>query len=161
MTTTQGLFLLLPLLVYGVHASPDHFSGKAAQRLVFQIEPKEGPASGGTQVTITVNTQVPDGPKNIHCAFGEKVVPAQSFFASPDEVPEPSVLCQTPAGRARSTVTMRLTLDGQKYWPGPKFYYHDPVSSSTATRQLLGGLGDALNSTEAERGQIGTVLDES
>ena len=84
------------------------------------------------QVTITVNTQVPDGPKNIHCAFGEKVrspvkstsnsahlvsrlayrvsvelatemrgvgrgrqvVPAQSFFASPDEVPEPSVLCQ-------------------------------------------------------------------
>lgn len=109
--------------------------GKASSsRLVFQIEPKEGPASGGTQVhalapstvyasplntshapcsspaastpareqpgvergaaqacawltaavpnrrgglasqvTITVNTQVPDGPKNIHCAFGEKV----------------------------------------------------------------------------------------
>jgi len=117
-------------------------TGKASStRLVFQIEPKEGPASGGTQVhtptqstlnarpffhtshaphpspaastpgpgpeqqrpessvrsrssvrladgycpphrrdelassqvTITVNTQVPDGPKNIHCAFGEKV----------------------------------------------------------------------------------------
>jgi hypothetical protein len=33
---------------------------------------------------------------------------------------------QTPAGPMRSSVTVKLSLDGTKFSAGPRYYYHEP-----------------------------------
>mmetsp|Transcript_26559 Transcript_26559/g.36682 ORF Transcript_26559/g.36682 Transcript_26559/m.36682 type:complete len:152 (+) Transcript_26559:110-565(+) len=119
-------------------------AGKVSTRLLFTIEPSEGPASGGTQVTITFSHDLPNGPQNFHCAFGEKVVSAQSFFVSPEAAGMPALLCQTPAAQARSTVTVRVSLDGIKYSSGPRFYFHDPIGS------VFGGSRALLSNAEQD-----------
>ncbi|KAK3234897.1 hypothetical protein CYMTET_54873 [Cymbomonas tetramitiformis] len=113
------------------------------KKITFTIEPREGPASGGTQVTLTVNSEIPVDHFDFFCAFGDKVTPAQSYFALPDSKHNaPAVLCTTTAGQPRSSVVMRLSLDGVKYWNGPRYYYHDPSAVASgkdgrAARRLL------------------------
>eukprot|EP00241_Pyramimonas_parkeae_P011650 CAMPEP_0114234486 /NCGR_PEP_ID=MMETSP0058-20121206/5735_1 /TAXON_ID=36894 /ORGANISM="Pyramimonas parkeae, CCMP726" /LENGTH=190 /DNA_ID=CAMNT_0001346169 /DNA_START=178 /DNA_END=750 /DNA_ORIENTATION=+ len=133
-------------------------SASRIQRVLFTVDPHEGPASGGTQVTMSISSEMPKGAAKFHCAFGEKVVPAQSYFASPEAISEPSVLCVTPAGQARSSVTVRLTVDGSKYWPGPRFFYHDPVSTVTSGPRTLLGDGEAMDPKGNSIGNIGTLL---
>mmetsp|Transcript_38716 Transcript_38716/g.65182 ORF Transcript_38716/g.65182 Transcript_38716/m.65182 type:complete len:211 (+) Transcript_38716:241-873(+) len=128
------------------------------QKIAFSIRPMEGPASGGTQVTISFPQEFPKGQTDFRCAFGDKVVPVQSFFASPEEKSEPSLLCQSPAGQARSSATVRVTLDGTKFHTGPHFYYHDPISShvSGGPRVML---SERMGGKSA-LGQIGKLMTE-
>ena len=72
----------------------------------FNIQPKEGPASGGTLVTLHMNAaDVPMSHAKWWCSFGDKKVPAQSFFMIPSEQHggkgSPALLCVAPAGPIR------------------------------------------------------------
>mmetsp|Transcript_35527 Transcript_35527/g.77576 ORF Transcript_35527/g.77576 Transcript_35527/m.77576 type:complete len:222 (-) Transcript_35527:162-827(-) len=131
-TTDRTTRHLLASSVSRVSSTRDDDSVKAS-KVTFSIKPMEGPASGGTQVTISFTRELPKGRTAFRCAFGDKVVPAQSFFASPEEKAEPSLLCQTPAGQPRAATTVRVSFDGgSKFHMGPHFYYHDPIGTISA-----------------------------
>ena len=109
----------------------------------FSIEPRQGPSTGGTLVTFSISGGV-FASDTFQCQFGERVVPAQSFFLSPARAGgigasagdaqssggQPSVLCAAPAGPMRTSVTTRLSLDGRRFASGPRFYYHDASATT-------------------------------
>lgn len=84
--------------------SPTHTRG--GRKVGFNIQPKEGPASGGTLVTLHMNAaDVPLSHAEWWCSFGDKSVPAQSYFMIPSEQHggkgSPALLCVAPAGPVR------------------------------------------------------------
>lgn len=78
----------------------------AGRKVGFTVEPREGPASGGTLVTLHMAAaDVPTGHAKWWCSFGDKRVAAQSFFMVPSEQHggrgNPALLCVAPAGPVR------------------------------------------------------------
>eukprot|EP00951_Prasinocladus_malaysianus_P025596 scaffold224837_cov32-Prasinocladus_malaysianus.AAC.1 len=74
--------------------------------------------------------EITPNPYFIRCAFGDKMVPANSYFQDPDSItPTVAVLCEAPAGPAKNSVVMRLALDGRKYYIGPQFTYKTEKSA--------------------------------
>mmetsp|Transcript_12028 Transcript_12028/g.38075 ORF Transcript_12028/g.38075 Transcript_12028/m.38075 type:complete len:159 (-) Transcript_12028:71-547(-) len=128
-----ALLLALLLAALGGSDAGRNSGGESSKggiaRYSFSIEPREGPSNGGTQVTLTVNSgDIPKGHSVFFCQFGDKVVPSQSFFSKPGDGPTtPAILCQTPAGPMRSSVTVKLSLEGTKFSAGPRYYYHEPT----------------------------------
>lgn len=105
-------------------------AGIGAKKVGFTVTPKEGPASGGTMVTLHMNpSDVPLTHAKWWCAFGDKKVPAQSFFMIPSETHgergNPALLCVAPAGPVRGTVPVKISLDGKRFYAGGRFYYND------------------------------------
>ena len=114
-TPSRGRAMFLALLLAVVAGPPgcDVVSAQLAheqahptrggRKVGFNIQPKEGPASGGTLVTLQMNAaDVPMTHPKWWCSFGEKRVPAQSFFMIPSEQHggkgSPALLCVAPAG---------------------------------------------------------------
>ena len=101
--------------------------GALAPKLVFMIEPKEGPALGGTQVTVTIAStgNIPKNHQDWFCQFGQKVVPAVSYFKRPGaEDPEyGAILCLAPAGTPHNSVSVKISLDGLHFVSGPRYFY--------------------------------------
>ena len=112
--------LVVLLLLAASVLNADAADSEEQKNLDFVIQPEQGTQGGGTQVTITILSQVPRGHHgNFWCKFGMVTVPAQSYFKTSSG---PSVLCQAPAGPPRVT-KVALSLDGQYFHPGPKFVY--------------------------------------
>ena len=97
--------------------------GKSVQNpssLQFTIDPRQGPTGGGTQVTITVSSDIPRGHNgNFWCKFGGKVVPSQSYFQNQDGK---AIVCQAPSASPR-VVPFGISLDGMKFYAGSKYHY--------------------------------------
>lgn len=112
----------LALALVGTTAVAQGGSG-AVEKLAFDIEPERGTQGGGTHVTLTLHNReaIPsDHDGQFWCKFGEKRVPAQSFFVAANG--QPSVLCQTPSAAPRP-VTVRLSYDGKRFHNGPRYIY--------------------------------------
>ena len=87
----------------------------------FTINPLQGNSGGGTQVTLILHKDFPDNPNgDFWCKFGEKVVPAQSYFSCEEGK---CVVCQAPAAPTRQ-YNVKISTDGKKYHSGPKFLYY-------------------------------------
>eukprot|EP00873_Tetraselmis_striata_P000094 jgi/Tetstr1/420358/TSEL_011478.t1 len=129
----KGALLLLLLWFHvlfsqaGSRKTESRRTGRGHQLL--SMSPNSGSPMGGTQVTVTLSEEVDIGglePYVVRCQFGDKVVPAQSIFAAPESqgtMPELRVLCLAPAGAAKSSVQVRVTLDGHTFLNGPNFAY--------------------------------------
>ena len=88
----------------------------------FTINPLQGSSGGGTQVTLILNKDFPDNPTgDFWCKFGEKVVPAQSYFLCEEGK---CVVCQAPSAPTRQYY-VKISTDGKKFHSGPKFLYYD------------------------------------
>ena len=87
----------------------------------FTINPEQGNAGGGSQVTLTLNSEFPENSSgNFWCKFGEKVVPAQSFFQCDGGR---CIICQAPSAPARQ-YPVKVSSDGEKFHTGPRFLYY-------------------------------------
>ena len=102
------------------------------RKVGFNIQPKEGPASGGTLVTLQMNAaDVPMTHAKWWCSFGEKRVPAQSFFMIPSEQHggkgSPALLCVAPAGPIRGEASKTFCV---KYRSTCLFSKHKPKKNN-------------------------------
>ncbi|QDZ20119.1 IPT/TIG domain-containing protein [Chloropicon primus] len=89
----------------------------------FTFNPLQGSANGGTQVTFTLSKTFPSNPSGLFwCKFGEKVVPAQSYFLSASGR---AIVCQTPAGSPRQHF-VKISTDGKTFYKSSsqKFLYY-------------------------------------
>lgn len=122
-TATHGLAVLVALQLAIIEGStrgpgvsaqqpleqsqqPSTHTKESRFKVGFNVQPKEGPASGGTLVTLHMNAaDVPMNHAKWWCSFGDKRVPAQSYFMIPSEQHggkgSPALLCVAPAGPIR------------------------------------------------------------